>query len=156
MEIIAFFTLLATGFFIGRFAESSHLKSIRERESVYSKLPAVTIKNCLDPEKTVAGSYLVSGSVVISIDYFKRVLANLRNIFGGNVRSYETLIDRGRREAILRLKESAPTADIIMNLRIETSSIGRSANEKNSIGSIEVLAYGTAVKYKKGLIDSEL
>jgi uncharacterized protein YbjQ (UPF0145 family) len=156
MEIIIFFTLLATGFFVGRMIESAHFKTIREREKIFSNIPVVTAKNFLDPEKNVAGAYMVSGNVVVSIDYFKRILAGLRNIFGGNVRSYETLIDRGRREAILRMKESAPTADIILNLRIETSSIGRSADKKNSLGSIEVLAYGTAVKYKKDIIDNQL
>jgi len=66
---------------------------------------------------------------------------------GGNVRSYETLVDRGRREAILRMKEATPSPDIIINLRIETSTIGKSAN-RGSIGSIEVLAYGTAIRYR--------
>ncbi len=153
MEFIIFLILLSTGFFIGRMVESSHLKNIREREKIFANIPVVTAKNFTDPEKSVAGAYMVTGNVVVSIDYFKRILAGLRNIFGGNVRSYETLIDRGRREAILRMKESAQTADIILNLRIETSSIGRSADKKNSLGSIEVLAYGTAVKYKKDPTD---
>jgi len=47
----------------------------------------------------------------------------------------------------LRMKEEAKAkgAHMIVNLRLETSTIGRSANKKNSVGSIEVLAYGTAV-----------
>ncbi len=156
MEVLVFFALLATGFFIGRFAEASHYRNIRKRESLLSRIPVTTTKNFVSQEKTVAGSYLVTGNVVVSIDYFKRILAGLRNIFGGNVRSYETLIDRGRREAILRMKESALTADMILNLRIETTSIGRSADKKNSVGSIEVIAYGTAVKYKKDIADPQL
>ena len=34
---------------------------------------------------------------------------------------------------------------MIVNLRLETSTIGRSANKKNKVGSIEAFAYGTAV-----------
>jgi uncharacterized protein YbjQ (UPF0145 family) len=34
---------------------------------------------------------------------------------------------------------------MVINLRLETSTIGRSANKKNKVGSIEALAYGTAV-----------
>ena len=85
--------------------------------------------------------------MVVSNDYFKRLLAILRNFFGGRVKAYESLIDRARREAILRMKEEAKSkgAHMIVNLRLETSTIGRSANKKNSVGSIEALAYGTAV-----------
>ena len=77
----------------------------------------------------------------------KRLLAILRNFFGGRVKAYEPLVDSARREAILRMKEEAKTkgAHMIVNLRLETSTIGRSANKKNSVGSIEALAYGTAV-----------
>ena len=73
----------------------------------------------------------------------------LRKIFGGEVLSYETLIDRARREAVLRMKEEAEKADVILNLRIETSSIGQTANKRNTIGSIEAIAYGTAITLRK-------
>ncbi len=91
------------------------------------------------------------GSAVISIDYFKRFLAILRNIFGGRIRSYESLVDRARREAILRMKAEAKKnhADIIINFRMETSTIGRSANQKGQVGSVEALAYGTAISLHK-------
>ena len=46
------------------------------------------------------------------------------------------------------MKEKALNADIILNTRIETSTIGRNANRRNSIGSIEAIAYGTSVTYK--------
>ena len=86
-----------------------------------------------------------AGSVVVSIDYFKRFVAALRNIVGGSVGSYETLVDRARREAVLRLKESAKGANIVVNVRVETSSIGASADRRSSVGSVEALAYGTAI-----------
>ena len=76
---------------------------------------------------------MVCGSAVISIDYFKRILAGLRNIFGGTVKSYETLIDRARREALLRMKEKADDATMIINVRIETSTIGKTKRNKNTI-----------------------
>ena len=70
------------------------------------------------------------------IDYFKRFLAGLRNIFGGTVRSYESLIDRARREAVLRMKEMAGDASVIVNVRIETSNIGMKSGKKVLIGGI--------------------
>ena len=43
---------------------------------------------------------LVAGSVVISEDYFKRIVSSLQSLFGGRLRSYESLVDRARREAV--------------------------------------------------------
>jgi len=148
-EFTIFLTLLALGFFAGSLAETRHYRSIRAREEKLRSLPVVTGEDFVDEQSEVAAARLVSGSVVVSVDYFKRVLASLRNIFGGEVKTYLTLVDRGRREAVLRMKEKARTADVIVNLRIETSVIGQSANRKNALGSIEVVAYGTAVSYRK-------
>lgn len=153
MEVIlvffVFFVLITLGYFAGTYAESKHYQSILVREQALLHLPAITGKNLVD-EYTIAEARLVTGSVVVSIDYFKRFVAILKSIFGGNIRSYETLIDRARREATLRMKEMAKGADMILNIRLETCSIGGgTANDRNSIGSVEVLAYGTAIKLKK-------
>ncbi|MBW2399217.1 MAG: heavy metal-binding domain-containing protein, partial [Deltaproteobacteria bacterium] len=93
----------------------------------------------------------VSGSVVISVDYFKRFLAGLRQFVGGRVKSYETILDRARREAVLRLKEEAAAAGYaaVINVRLETA---RMANGRNGSGiaGLEVLAYGTGIKLRHG------
>lgn len=145
--LIIFIVLLTLGYVAGRMAESRHYRSIEARERELLHLPVVTLKNVLDQEKEISRVELVAGNVVVSVDYFKRFLASLRNLFGGRVTSYETLLDRARREAILRMKEAAKGADIIMNLRIETASISKGA--KKAIGSVETLAYGTAITYNK-------
>jgi uncharacterized protein YbjQ (UPF0145 family) len=148
-QLIVFIILITVGYFAGSYAESRHYHSIRRREQDYLKFPAVTIEKTFNKKLEIANAQLVTGSVVISLDYFKRALANLRNIFGGEVRSYETLIDRARREAILRMKAMAIGADVILNMRIETSAIGNAANNKGNIGSIEVIAYGTAITVRR-------
>jgi len=148
-QLITFIALVALGYAAGTVAESRHYRSIEDRERNFLGLPAVTIRNVLDEDAEVGKAELVYGSVVISLDYFKRVLAALRNLFGGEIGAYETLIDRARREAILRMKEMARGADIILNVRIETASIGKSADERRAIGSVEALAYGTAVSLRK-------
>ena len=45
------------------------------------------------------------------------------------------------------MKESCPDADQIINLRLETSSITK--GNRKQIGSVEVLAYGTAIYFCK-------
>lgn len=143
-QFIVFLVLLALGYGFGRMAERRHYKSIFAREDALRSLLVI-------PEKFPAIQYarhdstLVSGSVVISVDYFKTVAAGLRGIFGGRVGTYETLLDRARREAILRMQEEAKKvgADVVYNLKFETSRIGQNAGK--GLGSVEVLAYGTAL-----------
>lgn len=131
--------------FTGHWVEKRHFASIRQRELALANLPAVPTRSW-DAARTVADARVVVGSVVISHDHFKRFLTKLRKIFGGRIRSYETLLDRGRREAVLRLKEQATGADIVLNLRIATSNIA-STQGKRGVGAVEVIAYGTAVRY---------
>ena len=145
-NLIILAVLISCGYFFGRHAEKKHYRSIAEREKSLILLPTTSSKYAMRLTE-IESSRLVLGGVVISVDYFKRILAGLRNFFGGNVRSYETLLDRARREAVLRLRESCQDADEIINLRIETSSISKGGDSK--IGCVEVLAYATAIYYKK-------
>ncbi len=139
--------LAVMGFVVGGMLESAHFKSIKAREAGLSHYPAVPTPS-LDPGRSVAHTELVAASVVVSLDYFKRILASFRNIFGGRVRSYESLLDRAKREAILRLKEQSPEAHIIVNLRVNTSQISSTQGRKKGLGAVEVLAAGTAVQYR--------
>jgi len=141
-QLILFAVLVILGYFFGTRAEKRHLASIREREEKYRFLPTVMLRRPLDPEK-IMECRLVNGSAVVAIDYFKKLVASLTNLFGGNMVSYESLVDRARREAILRMKEDAGDASEIINVRIETSSISKNAQQ--SVGAVEVLAYGTAI-----------
>lgn len=146
MKLLLFIIPLVGAFFIGKILELRHYRSIRDREKKFLKLPAVTIKNAIPNRDDVEKSWLVTGSVVISLDYFKRFIAAINLVFGGRLITYESLLDRARREAILRMKQMARGADLIVNVRLETSVIGENANQKKQIGSIEAMAYGTAVR----------
>jgi uncharacterized protein YbjQ (UPF0145 family) len=143
-NLLFFIALISVGYLAGTLAERYHYRSIDRREKIFLNLPAVNIKTVYYPDDKIKSAELVYGSAVISIDYFKRFTASLRNIFGGTVKSYESLIDRARREAILRMKETAGDSKIIVNVRIETSTIGRNANKKG-VGCLEAIAYGTAL-----------
>jgi uncharacterized protein YbjQ (UPF0145 family) len=148
-DLIVFLSLIALGYFAGSRAERKHYRSIREREEKHLTQPAVTFGKFHGREDVVE-SRLVTGSAVISVDYFKRLLAGLRGLVGGRLKSYESLLDRARREAILRMKEEAPGADAIVNLRIETTSVSKGSRGRNqSVSTVEALAYGTALYRQK-------
>lgn len=137
--------IIAIGFLAGTAVERRHYRSIEERERGLRGIPASTLRELPDPER-ILRSRLVTGSVVISIDAFKRALAELQGFFGGEVTAYETLVDRARREAMLRLYDHVGPPEILTNVRLETSPIGGRSNER--VASIEVLAYATAVELR--------
>lgn len=136
--------LIAFAMLTGTILEKKHFESINKREHELGSITTLTSKS-YPTDRPIADAKLVEGAVVISIDHFKRLLAGLRMIFGGELQAYCSLLDRARREAILRMKAQYPDADLIVNMRIETSSISK--GKKNAIGSTEILAYGTAIKF---------
>lgn len=140
MDIIFLIILVIIGYISGSIVEKRHLTSLREREREAMHLPLVT--NEMKEQMTdVESVELVSGSVVIGSDYFKQFVYSLRNIFGGNVRTLETVMDRARREAMLRMRAQAPGADYITKMRMETTTIGPR--------QVEAYAYGTAIYMRK-------
>lgn len=144
IQLCFFLGLLCLGYFFGRRAETKHYQSIREREAALRHI-VVTSERLPAPAFLTHHTQLVTGSVVISVDYFKVVVAGLRALVGGRIRAYESLLDRARREAILRMQAEAKTlnASYIINMKFETSRI--SGNAGQGLGSVEVLAYGTAL-----------
>jgi len=136
-------SLIVTGYIFGQIHERRHYASIARREQETVHMIMTNSKKTIGDLGPIKEARLVQGGVVISVDYFKRIVTSLRNFFGGNIRAYETLVDRARREAILRLKASCPDATQIINLRLETSSIYK--GKGNQIGSVEVFAYATAI-----------
>ena len=143
-DILIFLTLMVLGFFFGRRAEKKHFKSIRHREAKYRQLLAFS-ERLPPPDTRAVESQLVSGNVVISVDYFKQIVAGLKTLVGGRLTSYESLLERARREAILRMKEQAAAAgaEMIFNVKLETASITKGNGQQ--VGCVEVFAYGTAI-----------
>ncbi|MBT8470423.1 MAG: YbjQ family protein [Deltaproteobacteria bacterium] len=139
--------LIVVGKVVGASIERSHYRSIVEREARFRARPAISTKE-LDAPVPVQSASLAVGSVVVSVDHFKRFLSGFRMLFGGEIRSYSSLIDRARREAVLRMKESQPSADAYLNTRLETSTISSTEGNEGT-GTIEVLAYATAVHYDR-------
>ena len=146
------FFLLLLAYFIGSHLESNHYKSIREREAATKDMVAINFPRFpFDVE--IERADIVMGSVVVSHDYFKRFLAQLRIIVGGRIKSYEPLLDRARREAVLRMKEQALAHghNTVVNIRLETSRLANSRRGGKGTAGVEMLAYGTALTTRKGL-----
>lgn len=145
-DLIVFLSLLVIGYLVGSYLERRHYKDIEGREKAL--IHQATVPSEIIPGGQYETIGMAMGSVVISVDYFKRFVAGLRNLFGGRVGAYETLIDRARREAVLRMKEAYPQADMFLHVRIDTSAVGSQHLSKRGVACLEVCAYSTAVKKK--------
>lgn len=146
IQIVPVLVLLALGFGVGSFVERAHFRRLCKRESGVSDILLTDLRRALtDAEVTSLG--MVFGEVVIASDYFKTFAASLRNIIGGQVRAYESLMERARREAILRMTESAQRlgANQVINIRLASSDIG-SKKRRGSAAMVEIYAYGTAIR----------
>lgn len=144
-ELVLFVVLLALGYSVGRVKERRHYRSIRRRERELAGVLAFGIRFPPDPN-TPRECVLVTGSVVVGSDYFKQFVAGLRMLLGGRLTSYETLLDRARREAMLRMKADAVRhgANLILNVKIESTNVG--GGMRGGVPAMEVFAYGTALK----------
>ena len=140
--------ILMIAYFIGSAIEKRHFANIRKREDDLHGFPVVSFDTMPDDWK-VSSSNLVTGSIVISLDYFKRVIAGLRGLIGGRIKTYEPLLERARREALLRMTESAREQgyDAIFNVRLETSRLANATRDGKGTAGVEMLAFGTAVKF---------
>jgi uncharacterized protein YbjQ (UPF0145 family) len=149
LQIAVPLVLLGVAFFTGRRIERRHFASIRAREKALVMLPAVTFRQ-IPSAWAVDEMGIVSGSVVVSVDYFKRFLAGLRTLVGGRIQGYETLLDRARREAILRCKEQARQRgyQAVVNLRLETTRVSRASKNNRGTAGVEVLAFGTGLELR--------
>lgn len=139
--------LLIIGLVFGRMAEKRHFASLAKKEAELRDILVFTGKH-VPQDIQVARSELVCGSVVIAEDYFKRVAAAVKSLVGGRLTAYESLMDRGRREAVVRMKEQARRmgATMVFNVRFETASLAEgSSPQQQTMFSAEFIAYGTAL-----------
>jgi uncharacterized protein YbjQ (UPF0145 family) len=149
MDALIVITCLIVCYFTGSIIEKNHYKKIKQREVALYKAPCLTYGKSFSKSSKVKKCSLVSSSVVIGCDYFKSFLAGLRNIFGGNVSAYESVLDRGRREALLRMREYALAikANAVINVKIETVMLDPLGTKQNP--KVCVTAYGTAIEYDR-------
>lgn len=85
---------------------------------------------------------LVKGSTIQTVNALRDLGAGLKTLVGGELTKYNEMMDKARHIATNRMVEEAQKlgADAVVCVRYATSAIMQSA--------AEVMAYGTAVKFK--------
>lgn len=130
--------------FTGQIIERNHFRKIRKREEALRG--RILIHNRKTPVmRDVRRIQFVSGSVVIGADRFKTWLARWRQIVGGRMGSLEPVVERARREALLRAAEKAVSMGYseLGNIRYQFASLKRNDTRQKEL-LVSVMVYGTA------------
>ena len=139
--------LIICGVVIGRTVEKRHFKNLDEREAASRDILVTQIKSFPNAANSGPPPNLILAEVVIGSDYLKSFFANWRNFFGGEIRSFQTLQERGKREVILRLVEQAREQgyNAICNVRVMPADVGGNTTaKKKQMPMAVVIASGTA------------
>lgn len=94
------------------------------------------------PGKEFEALGIAKGTVVYSRNFGKDFMAGMKTLVGGEIEGYTEMLNTARQIAVKRMVEDAEQmgADAIVNMRYGSSSVMQ--------GAAEVIAYGTAVKFK--------
>ncbi|MEX2607417.1 MAG: heavy metal-binding domain-containing protein [Kiritimatiellia bacterium] len=147
--------LLVIAFFAGNSIARTHNKRMEERQQVVAHIRSTDLKSYIHPQLGSVTPELLCAEVTLGIDHFRGFLGNLKNIFGGEVKSYQKTLDRARREAILQVIELAHAAGMnaVANLRVEFVDISGNANMAKKASMVTILAYGTGYCSKQDAQD---
>ena len=85
---------------------------------------------------------VVKGNIVQTKNFGKDFMAGIKTLVGGEITQYTEMLNQARQIAVKRMVDEAQAmgADAIVNVRYASASAMQ--------GAAEVIAYGTAVKYK--------
>ncbi len=85
---------------------------------------------------------LVKGSTIQSKNMGKDMMAGFKSMVGGELKGYTEMMNEARALATKRMVDEAQGmgADAVVNIRYASSAVMQ--------GAAEVIAYGTAVKFK--------
>jgi uncharacterized protein YbjQ (UPF0145 family) len=85
---------------------------------------------------------MVKGSVIQAKHVGKDIMSALKGLVGGELTAYSDMMNEARAKATKRMVEEAQAmgADAVVNIRYTSATVMQ--------GAAEILAYGTAVKFK--------
>ncbi len=92
--------------------------------------------------KTLETLGIVKGSTIQTVNAFRDIGAGLKTLVGGELTKYNEMMNNARALATKRMSEEAAAmgADAIVGVRYSSAAVMQ--------GAAEIMAYGTAVKFK--------
>ena len=142
------------GFVAGTFAEKNHFKRLDEREAVNRQMLQTQSKLFLSPVKSGKTPTMIHSETVVASDYFKNFISGFRKFFGGEMKSYYTLMERARRETLAKLIEQARDMgyNAVCNVRLEPADISGAVTNPKKKKSVMVCIIATATAYDSEVV----
>ena len=130
--------------------QPSKQKVLLERES-QSAIKGDVISTLSKPfgDREIKQTKMLMASVVMSPSWVQMWIGGIMSLFGGQINVFTKVVDWARREAQQRLREKVAEEgyDEVINMRIETTMLTTTRGGKDKTSGVEILAYGTAIKY---------
>jgi len=130
--------------------QPSQRKKLLAREAAFAATgdTLTTLKKPFG-DKEIKEFTMVTANVVMSPSWVQMWIGSIITIFGGEINVFTKIVDWARREAKQRLREQVAEAgfDAVINVRFETTVMSRTRGGKDRTSGVEILAYGTAIKY---------
>ena len=94
------------------------------------------------PGQTFEALDVVKGTVVYSKNFGRDFMAGMKTLVGGEIVGYTEMLNEARQIATKRMVDEAAAlgADAVLNIRFGSAAVMQ--------GAAEVVAYGTAVRFK--------
>ena len=130
--------------------QPSQRKKLLAREAAFAATgdTLTTLKKPFG-DKEIKEFTMVTANVVMSPSWVQMWIGSIITIFGGEINVFTKIVDWARREAKQRLREQVAEAgfDAVINVRFETTVMSKTRGGKDRTSGVEILAYGTAIKY---------
>ena len=143
--------VLFVGWLAGHLSETKHERSLAAREEALKDVETTGLRNPPGFAGAEGPCSLVSGEAVVASDTFKTWVFGLKNIVGGESKTFTRLFDRARREALLRMKERARElgCDAVCNVRFDSADIGGNAAGAKKKGSNMAVALVSGTAWRR-------
>ena len=143
--------VLFVGWLVGHLSETKHERSLAAREEALKDVETTDLRNPPGFAGAEGPCSLVSGEAVVASDTFKTWVFGLKNIVGGESKTFTRLFDRARREALLRMKERARElgCNAVCNVRFDSADIGGNAAGAKKKGSNMAVALVSGTAWRR-------
>ena len=143
--------VLFVGWLAGHLSETKHERSLAAREEALKDVETTGLRKPPGFAGAEGPCSLVSGEAVVASDTFKTWVFGLKNIVGGESKTFTRLFDRARREALLRMKERARElgCNAVCNVRFDSADIGGNAAGAKKKGSNMAVALVSGTAWRR-------
>ena len=151
LPIVATLLFPLTSWALGRWYQGRLMRALEANEKqnglMFTNPNHLSTASSMD-QMASSSSTLLHVSICVGPSIGQMFFMWFKSLFGGRLHSYDTVLDFGRREVMLRLKQQADQLGCtsMQNIRLETSVISFAQNQDSKRAAVEFLAFATGLR----------